>query len=571
MKDIDENLISDFVKEFLDPIPGDSPAGIDAANEEEYFKLNMEIAKTAPDYKLCIELAGAVLKEKSKDIKAACWLCFALFRTEKLKGLKDGLSVIYYLLSKFENNLFPSNAAHRSKALQFLNTSRFTKLLEKEDINKSNAEDIIEAGKTLNLILEETEKLFSANKPSLKAVQEVIEAHSQSADSILSSAKNNVSPKPEKPAVQSQPREDKVEKAKDIVVTAEGKIEKQSAEEHIVMMPATPPKDHKLSNDKDALAQIRQALSFFFEEEHEGNKKEKVPVPESVFVFGLSRELQWSRLIRPQDNDKMTQIEAPNKIIQAKIKEWYAAGSWDTLIVRIETNFLKPDSEFPYWLDPQRYVTKALEQKGGNYLKASEVIKFHLAKLLDRIPDFAQLKFRDMQTPFADDDTVNWINDEVKNVFGGGKSESSVLPPIIAENYDHINKEYESFIKELPQKFEENLSLMQQGVETDTSLKGKFLRKLNISSYCLNAKQYDLSKVFLSELIKEIDLYNLSDWEPALSTAVWKTSYLINSKIIDESKVEGEIISLQKEQKELFNKIAKYDGILAIKLNQNKK
>jgi hypothetical protein len=176
-----------------------------------------------------------------------------------------------------------------------------------------------------------------------------------------------------------------------------------------------------------------------------------------------------------------------------------------------------------------------------------------------------------MQTPFADEETVNWINDEVKNVFGGGKSESSILPPIIAENYDHINKEYETAIKELPQKFEENLSLLQQGVETDTSLKGKFLRKLNIASYCLNAKQYDLSKVFLADLKKEIDTYNLSDWEPALSTAVWKTSYLINSKIIDESKEEGEIISLQKEQKELFNKIAKYDGILAIKLNQNKK
>ncbi len=571
MKEIDENLISDFVKEFLDPIPGDSPAGIDAASGEEYFKLNMEIAKTVPDYKLCIELAGAVLKEKSKDIKAACWLCFALFRTEKLKGLKDGLSLIYYLLSKFENNLYPSNAAHRSKALQFLNTSRFTKLLEKEEINKSNAEDIIEAGKTLNLILEENEKLFSADKPSLKTLQEVMEAHVQSANTILSSAKKNVPPEPEKIAVQSLLREDKVEKAKDIVVTAEGKIEKQSSEEHIVMMPAAPPKDHKLSNDKDALTQIRQALSFFFEEEHEGNKKEKIPAPESIFVFGLSRELQWSRLIRPPDNDKITQIEAPNKIIQAKIKEWYAAGSWDTLIVRVETNFLKPDSEFPYWLDPQGYVTKALEQKGGNYVKASEVIKFHLAKLLNRIPDFAQLKFRDMQTPFADDETVNWINDEVKNIFGGGKSESSILPPIIAENYDHINKEYESFLKELPQKFEENLSLMQQGVETDTNLKGKFLRKLNISSYCLNAKQYDLSKVFLAELIKEIDLYNLSDWEPALSTAVWKTSYLINSKIIDESKVEGEIISLQKEQKELFNKIAKYDGILAIKLNQNKK
>ncbi|HVO74583.1 MAG TPA: TssA family type VI secretion system protein [Ignavibacteriaceae bacterium] len=569
MKEIDENLISDFAKEFLDSIPGDSAAGIDAANGEEYFKLNMEIAKTAPDYKLIIELAGIILKEKSKDIKVACWLCFALFRTEKIKGLKDGLSIIYYLLSKFEDNLFPSNTAHRGKALQFLNTSRFTKLVEKEEINKSNAEDVIEAGKVLNLIIDESGKLFTKDGPSLKALQEVLQEHVSTANSVISQAKQK--PEAPKPEPLTPTREDIIEKAKDVVVTAEGKIEKQSAEEHIVMMPVAPPKEHKLISDKDAIAQIRQALTFFFEADHEGNKSEKIPSPESVFVFGLSREFQWSRLIRPLDNDKMTQVEPPNKIIQSKIKEWYTAGSWDTLIVRIETNFLRPDSEFPYWLDPQRYVVKALEQKGGNYLKAAEAVKFHLAKLLNRIPDLVNLKFRDMQTPFADEETLNWINEEVKNTLGGGKSESNSLPPIVAENYDHINKEYESFLKELPGKFEENLSAMQQGVETDTSLHAKFIRKLNIASYCFNAKQYDLSKVFLAELKKEIELYNLSDWEPALSTAVWKTCYLINSKIAEEIKDEGEIVSLQREQKELFNKIAKYDGILAIKLNQNKK
>ncbi len=569
MKEIDENLVSDFIREYLEPIPGDSPAGIDAANEEEYFKLNMEIAKTAPDYKKCIEYAGTILKEKSKDIKVACWFCFALFRTEKVKGLKEGLNLIYNLLSKYENDLFPANTPHRSKALQFLNTSRFYKLVEKEEINKSNAPDIIEAGKYFSGIMEESEKLFATDKPVLKAVKDTIDSHVETANSILAPVKQSVQQaEAEKSSTPKPPQEDSIEKAKDVVVTAEGKIEKKSGEEHIVMMPVTSPKETKISSDKDAVAQFRQALTFFFEEQQEGGKKEKVP--EASFVFGLSRQLQWSRLVRPIDNDKMTQIEPPNKIIQGKIKEWHAAGSWDNLIVRIETNFLKPDSEFPYWLDPQRYVTKALEQKGGNFIKAAEEIKFHLARLLYRIPDLPELKFRDMQTPFADEETINWINEEVKNILGA-KAESTALPPIIAENYDHINNEYERVCKELPQKFEENLHLLQQGVESDTSLKGKFLRKLNIASYCLNAKQFDLSKVFLAELKKEIDDYNLSDWEPALSTAVWKTYYQINSKIIDETKNRDETALLEKEQKELFNKIAKYDGILAIKLNQNKK
>jgi type VI secretion system protein VasJ len=568
MKEIDESLVSDFVREFLDPLPGASPGGVDAANEEEYFKLNMEVAKTAPDYKKCIEYAEAILKEKSKDIKVACWFCFALFRVEKIKGLKEGFSLIYNLLSKYENDLYPANKAHRGKALQFLNTSRFSKLVEKEEINKSNAPDVIEAGKYLSMIIEESEKLFAEEKPVLNGVKEIIDSHVETANSLTAPPKQSMQPAEQGKSTAQKTQPDMIEKAKDMVVTAEGKIEKKTGEEHIVMMPVTPVKETKISSDKDAVAQFRQALSFFFEEQHEEEKKEKVP--ESFYIYGLSRQLQWGRLVRPPDSDKMTQIEPPNKIIQGKIKEWFAGGNWDTLIVRIETNFLKPDSEFPYWLDPQRYVTKALEKKGGNFSKASEEIKCHLARLLHRIPDLTELKFRDMQTHFADEETINWIDEEVINMFGE-RGESGALPPIVAENYEHINQEYEKVCKELPQKFEENLNSMQQGVETDTSLKGKFLRKLNIAAYCLNAKQYNLSKVFLAELKKEIDDYNLSDWEPALSTAVWKTCFQINSKIIDETKDDTEAVMLEKEQKELFNKIAKYDGILAIKLNQNKK
>ena len=76
-----EPEVSEFVEEYLEPVPGDSPVGADAANDEEYFKLSMEFPKTVPDYKNWIDLSDVILKEKSKDIKVATWLCFALYRT----------------------------------------------------------------------------------------------------------------------------------------------------------------------------------------------------------------------------------------------------------------------------------------------------------------------------------------------------------------------------------------------------------------------------------------------------------------------------------------------------------
>ena len=64
MPDISELEIPDIVQDYLEPFSGDSPVGIDATNEEEYFVLNMEIPKTSPDYKKCIELSAVILKRK---------------------------------------------------------------------------------------------------------------------------------------------------------------------------------------------------------------------------------------------------------------------------------------------------------------------------------------------------------------------------------------------------------------------------------------------------------------------------------------------------------------------------
>src|SRR5574338_314690 len=130
---IAEAEISDFVQDYLEAIPGDSPAGSDASNSEEYFKLNMEFPKTVPDYKKWIELSDIILKEKSKDIKVASWMCFALYKSEQLKGFKNGLELVYNLLKKFGNDLFPINPVLRGKAIQFLNNSRVTKLIEREN------------------------------------------------------------------------------------------------------------------------------------------------------------------------------------------------------------------------------------------------------------------------------------------------------------------------------------------------------------------------------------------------------------------------------------------------------
>jgi type VI secretion system ImpA/VasJ family protein len=439
--------------------------------------------------------------------------------------------------------------------MQFINTTRFFKLVEKEEINSSNANDIIEAEEILVQIISECEKLFPDNTPVLKSLKEVIETQAERAKTLTTPPKKG---EPDKEIVPGEKSENKSEPLSD--KTAKPSITQPTS------TTTEPVKEIKLTSEKDAIAQLRQTLTFFYETQLDGVKKEKIP--ENNSVFGLARQLQWSKMIRPPDTDKVTQIEPPNQVIRTKVKEWFTSSNWETLVPRIEISFLKANSEFPYWLDAQRYVTSALEQKGGIYKQASEDIKIHLAKLLQRIPDLHQLIFKDKQTPFADDETIKWINEEVKPSLSGGKSaESIILPPIIGEDYESINKEYEDACSQLPANFEKNYAEIQKGINSDTRKKGKFLRKLNLANYCIQAKKYELAEVNLNELKALIEEYKIAEWETALCTAVWQSLYMVNSKLISDSN--GEIkTSLEKQQKELFSKIAKYDGILAIKLQQ---
>jgi type VI secretion system protein VasJ len=540
--------VSEFIAEFLDPIPGDSPAGKDASNDEEYFKLSMEFPKTVPDYRNWIDLSNIILKEKSKDIKVASWLCFALYRTDKLKGFRNGLELVYQLLRKYGNNLFPENPAIKSKAIQFLSTSRVTKLVEREEINKSNADEILKIDELLGLIAVESANILPNNIPVLQALQDIISVHKENVKKALTAA-------PEKKIVPvSQPK-------------PETKVTSSSTTRE--EQPAV--KSTRPASEDEANIQLRRTLTYYYEVIQNNETVERVP--ESFFAFGIARQLQWSMIQLPTAEDKITGIEPPNEIIRKLIKDWFNSNNFNVLIPRIEVEFIKDNSEFRYWLDAQRYLVLSLEKKGGNYNIAAEDIKYFLLRLVSRIPEILNLKFAGGEIPFADKDTIRWINDEVKNKAATAKSSdtnSNLLTPIVDHSYDEINREYNLVVAGLPKNFESSYQTMQEKLSSEDRIKGKFLRRLNMANFCYEAKQYTLAKVNLEELKMMIDELNLDEWEPALSTAVWQSLYLTNVQLFFNIEIEENKNLLEKQQEELFYKIAKHNGLLAINLEQQK-
>ena len=566
--------IPEEVAELLEPVSKNQPAGEDASVVAEYMKLEMQIVKVTPapeekqlPWESCIEWAAVILKDRSKDFRVAAWLCFAWFRHEKITGLKKGLILLTELLKKYGDSLFPQKEAHRSKAIQFLNTSRFFKLVERAAVDSGNADDMVVAGEFFKELVAECEKQFKETPPALRDIGKAIDSHLEDAQQFLKKSAPE-----EEPAEAEEAVEEKAESTKTDGAPPAKEQEAQPAKtEALKTTPAATKdaaiRDGEFSSDKDALVSLKKALNYFFEEEQNGSKVRKVP--KQSFVYGVSRSLVWGNLVLPQNDGNVAQIEGPNPTRRDYFKTMLSNQDWEKLIAELELEFLKEGSSFRFWLDGQRYLVEALEQMGGASAKAAEDIKFHLAKLINKFPELPKLKFKDKKTAFADEETLKWLEEEVKGILGGGGGSEPVLPPIIGEDYEPINKEYEAACAELPQKFEKNAAAMQKGISGDIRRKGRFLRLLNLANFCLQAKQFSLAKVHLSQLINKIEEYNLAEWEPALSVAVWQSTYLVNEKLFESTKDERRRSELENQQAGLFSKIGNYDSVLAIKLSKS--
>lgn len=538
-------VIPEEVSNLLKPITAEAPTGQDAAASDAYFRLEMEVGKPNPNYEDWIEWAVKILGEKSKDLQVAVWLCFAWYRRDKINGLFKGICLISELLKKYSDKLLPAKPTRRAKTLLFLNM-RLAKFLEKDEINTQNAKQVVDTQKIFKEIISECKQQFPDQQLNMKDFLQIIDKHAKSAQEFLIKTvekKAEAAPTPAAP---------KVPPALQKAVS-----ESAGSKEAVVAV----------MSEKSAVLSLKNTLRYFFEEEIDGKKIVKAPT--EVFIYGMSRLLIWHNLGLPPDKDKITEIEGPNKPRQDYIGKLFANQDWDALISTIEVDFLKQPG-FKYWLDAQRLVVQALEQKGSVGIKAAEEIKVQLDRLVQRIPGLAKFIFKDKQTPFADKETINWLEDEVKGISGAGKVADQILPPIMGEDYEPINKEFEAACSELPENFEKNAQAMQKGMEGDIRRKGRFLRMLNLANYCYQAKQYALARIFLNQLIEKIEAYQLTEWEPALSTAVWQSYYLTNLKL---ASLEGEINKssmIEQEQEDLLRKIANYDCVLALKLSNRK-
>ncbi len=553
-----EITIPDQVAGLLDDISTSAPAGEnpEATEDQElmvsYMNLETEMSKLSDnDYGQCVESATELLHEKSKHLRIAVWLLIAWYRTEHLTGLRNGLLLILELLKKYKDTLYPDKPKQRSKIIQSLATESRLKTLQKAEVTSSDTELIKEIGKIYSELTKVCNEQFAETPPKLTQLSTIIEDKVK--ETNKSQAKPAKKPEPKKTSTEQKEKKDQTAKKE----TPEPRSTPAAGESGSVA-------GLRIGNEKDAMNTLKRSILFFFENSNNGNQG----IPKDASVYAMSRLLRWGKINTIPNKDNITQIDAPNQPKQDYITKLVNNKDIDTLVPEIEINFLNKD-EFLYWFDTQRYVVEALEVRGGETAKAAEEIKIQLSRLIQKIPSLPDMKFSNKKMPFASPETKNWIEDEVKGVFGGGQKAGPIVPPVFGEEYDSINEEYKRVCDELPENFEENAKKIQGSVRADPRPKGRFLRLLSLANYCNAAKQYKLASVLLNDLVDRIHAYNIIDWEQALCVSVWQSLYLNNQKLMNTELPQERLDELGKQQEELYYLIGKYDSVRALKLTNH--
>ncbi|MCL2183454.1 MAG: type VI secretion system ImpA family N-terminal domain-containing protein [Chitinispirillia bacterium] len=153
--------MSEFLSRLAAPVAGDDPFGVDVNHDPGYERLKGEIGKLGDiDVDLVESLSIKVLTERSKDLRAAAWLAYAVLRKGDLGRLADVVGLLVdYCADSFEQ-VFPRRESAKLAALRWLSEPRFTSQCPKADAAGSDGLHIAKMKEALVRLKPVLEKRF---------------------------------------------------------------------------------------------------------------------------------------------------------------------------------------------------------------------------------------------------------------------------------------------------------------------------------------------------------------------------------------------------------------------------
>ncbi|MCK6697554.1 type VI secretion system protein TssA [Enterobacter bugandensis] len=451
---------------WLAPVNVASPTGEDPGYDDDFQRIREEVNKLSGiDTGLICTLAEKLLTTTAKDIRIATYYCWARLHQDGEAGFAEGLELLSGLLQRYGMQLHPQRDRSRKAALEWLAGNRVLDSLSL--FPEVIREDAQRTAGALLLISDTLETEPEASRPELNGLYSGLESRLMKAGGV------------------------------DAVVPQNAGHRAQPQDSHTVGTDA--PVLSRITSGQDLLAQAR-TLTGYLREQPDG----------WLAAHRLMKSLRHDSLsaIPAPDAEGKTRIEPPRADQRTMLKRLYLQQSWLEILEHADSTFSRGANHL--WLDLQWYIHQALMKLGQDVL--ADIIAADLKGLLRRLTGLETLAFND-GTPFADEVTLNWINQSVLDDMSGWRDER--VSTASEMDNDILTLEQEALEKADTDGLDATLHWLQTLPGND-STKDKWLLRLLMARVAEQKGKNELALHLLGELDGAAQSITLTQWTPAL-------------------------------------------------------
>ena len=450
---------------WLLPLSASSSVGDDPGYDDDFQQIREEINKlSGANTELICQLAEKILTTAAKDIRVATWYCWAKLHREGERGLADGLELLAGLLERFGAQLHPQRDRSRKAALEWLAGARMTDSLSLYP--EVVREEAVHTTGALLLIAQLTDNEPDETRPELRALYGALESRLQKAGGVDAVVPQNAS----------------------------------HNEPHSTARYSDAPVSGRITSGQDLLAQAR-TFSEYLREQPDG----------WLSAHHLMKSLRHDTLhsIPAPDAQGRTRIEPPRADQRALLKRLYLQQNWAEMLETADSTFSRGANHL--WLDLQWYIHQALMKSGQVTL--ADIVAADLKGLLVRLSGLDTLAFSD-GTPFADEVTLNWIQQRVLDTTGGWRTDTPSAQTAAGHD-DILALEPEAVALADSEGPEAALSWLQSRPDITTD-RQKWLLRLLMARIAEQYGKNELAVHLFAELGERASEVTLTDWEPEL-------------------------------------------------------
>lgn len=452
---------------WLTPVSVARPTGEDPGYDDDFQRIREEVNKLSGiDTVLICTLAEKLLTNVAKDIRVATYYCWARLHQDGEAGFAEGLELLAGLLQCYGMELHPQRDRSRKAALEWL---AGTRVLDSLSLYPEVVrEDAQRTAGALLLISDSLETEPEASRPELNALYTALESRLMKGGGVDAVVPQNAS---------SQTRA------------------QQSS--HTTEQDA--PVLGRITSGQDLLAQARTLTGYL--REHPGGW---------LAAHRLMKSLRHDTLsaIPAPDAEGKTRIEPPRADQRAMLKRLFLQQSWLEILEQADSTFSRGANHL--WLDLQWYIHQALMKSGQDVL--ADIIVADLKGLLRRLTRLETLAFND-GTPFADEVTLNWINQSVLDDISGWRDKP--VSAVSETDNDILALEPEALEKADSEGLDATLHWLQTRPGND-STKDKWLLRLLMARVAEQKGRNELALHLLGELDSAAQSITLTQWTPTL-------------------------------------------------------